>query len=886
MEKKDKEILINRGPQSSFIIAINGPLDSFIDTCNLYEIKPSSTFKSSITVKEVTYAIFNTDTSINDLRMCYVIQGCLNRLFNSYKNISQFKKALKEEFRLYPNLMGTTDKTDTVDYEAAFIDIPYLVYAACFAVRNKFSQSNAARKLDAFLLAINLNKSIMQAKKRSAIKSTDSCDEYKYILEEKHNSVEFTFTINTTDFINSFDSKSPKNNCNAFNVEPTRPKRDESIDVDLLIANDSTCKLLKELCSGSRKLSMSELNHLAKSLCTIDGAMTALLKAIKATGLYNDTIESFIDYLIGCYKRNGYGERPPLCSYSCSHHKSCNLEAGHQVSYLRDVSQQKLGTIRRINNTVRSYKDKETIRAEITDSFNNDCNTEDNRVFVYKCFVGLGKTHIYLNKIQEFIESNKTVIIAVPSHALKDDIVLRLREDHLSEDLIAEKVIIVPKIPDAGGDFNKELNSLYSVGDYSGASKFIRDYADNLTTDHQDIKDDLNDYLDIISNLKIKEYTDGKIIITTHERLFSLKVIDPDLVIIDEDITDSILKIQQVGTDELTTLKLKIENIMKSGEVNDSLNAILDKINSILIANNDILYSTTANDKDKGKLHSTILKYITEDRGVYYNSRITDLLFNSCTYVKSTDPENEGTKSTIHYIYKRNLPFNCKVFIMSATSDKKVCERLLGQEKVVFREFDIPKLRANIVFYTDYSYSKEWFKRHVSNLEKHVKSFQFLRDTKLCTKAKKNVPRVKKNQPLIITFKECEKYFEDLGFDTLMHFGNTTGIDTYKGKNIAVFGTYNLNPIVYTLYTQAVFPEEPIYEVPKYSNVLVENKDYEFNIYTSEEFDKFRKIQLWKIQSEIIQALGRARPIDENCFIAIYSNVPIDGIDIALFSKR
>lgn len=115
-----------------------------------------------------------------------------------------------------------------------------------------------------------------------------------------------------------------------------------------------------------------------------------------------------------------------------------------------------------------------------------------------------------------------------------------------------------------------------------------------------------------------------------------------------------------------------------------------------------------------------------------------------------------------------------------------------------------------------------------------------------------------------------------------MHFGNTTGIDAHKGKNVAVFGTYKLLSSAYSLYTKAIYPEEPINKVPEYSYVLVENSDYSFYIWTSKESSKFRKVHLWKIESEMIQALGRARPIDNKCLIRIYSNVPPAGIDITL----
>lgn len=37
---------------------------------------------------------------------------------------------------------------------------------------------------------------------------------------------------------------------------------------------------------------------------------------------------------------------------------------------------------------------------------------------------------------------------------------------------------------------------------------------------------------------------------------------------------------------------------------------------------------------------------------------------------------------------------------------------------------------------------------------------------------------------------------------------------------------------------------------------------------------------MWMVESELIKALGRARPIDNPCQIRIYSNYPPSGIDI------
>ena len=47
-----------------------------------------------------------------------------------------------------------------------------------------------------------------------------------------------------------------------------------------------------------------------------------------------------------------------------------------------------------------------------------------------------------------------------------------------------------------------------------------------------------------------------------------------------------------------------------------------------------------------------------------------------------------------------------------------------------------------------------------------------------------------------------------------------------------------------------------------------------------------RKVQMWMIESKMIQALGRARPIDNKCFIKIYSSYPPSDIDIKFIDNH
>lgn len=881
----DKETYYKE-PQDTFIIAIKD-LNKFQDTCDTYEIQPTSI---SMTVEEITYATFNTEIAIDDLRMRYVVQGCLNRLFNSYKSVRTFEKELEIEFNLYEELFKTENKNYIMDKEDnSVLDVIYLLYAACYSVNSRASGGNASKAMKSFLKAININMdSLHLVKNLPFSKDTFLCDAYKYIYMQPHENVELIFTVTTTDLMQYLNGETSTNSippCAPVNViSDATVKWDERIDIKSLIANDAACKLLKELYSGSRKLSLVKLKHLAKSLCNVNGAQKALKEAIERTGQYNETIPLLIAYLMCHYRQIGYAHIPPMCRYYCQYSDVCRTVEGLKLNYLKGTFK-KNKHIHCINSSKLGSKNEKTVRDELYESFNNDCTSKERKIFIYKCFVGTGKTQMYIDKLLEFIEQHKTVIIALPTHALKNEIISRI-SSKIDEDLIANTIIIVPALPKVDDDeFNHHVNSFYSIGDYNGANNYIMQYVSQLEEDKVDIKEAFESYLNIISDLKDSSYTKGKLILATHERLLSLKAVVPDIIIIDEDIKGSILKTEIVPIAELYSLSSKLESLIKNGKNVDSISTIIDRISIILKAETGKVNSFNAEINYKDRIRTSLLHEISTDRGIYYNSKIIDLLVNDCTYIKSSNKDNEDnevTKEVINYIYKRNLPFNnCKIFIMSATSDKEISESLYGKNNVVYHEFDIPKLKANITLDYNHPYSKEWLRKEIKNKKNftsYITTMMNLEITKYGL-----VPKNNKRKPLIITFKEFEKYFIELGFDILLHFGNTTGFNEYKGKDIAIFGTYNLDPITYTLYTKAIYPEANIKKVPKSNElgeVLVSNNNYKFYIYTSKESSEYRKIQLWNIESETIQALGRARPIDNKCNIIIYSNVPPAGISL------
>ena len=122
----------------------------------------------------------------------------------------------------------------------------------------------------------------------------------------------------------------------------------------------------------------------------------------------------------------------------------------------------------------------------------------------------------------------------------------------------------------------------------------------------------------------------------------------------------------------------------------------------------------------------------------------------------------------------------------------------------------------------------------------------------------------------VITFKKKKAKFSHVNHK--MHFGNVMGYDAFNGNDIAVVGTPHLNDVVYKLFAFAV-GIDPNGET-ELKTRQVEYGDFRFCFKTFASKD-MQHIQLSLIESELIQAIGRARPLRNECVVELYSNLPL-----------
>lgn len=322
------------------------------------------------------------------------------------------------------------------------------------------------------------------------------------------------------------------------------------------------------------------------------------------------------------------------------------------------------------------------------------------------------------------------------------------------------------------------------------------------------------------------DFTESDCAITTHRRLTTMDVSKYDLVIVDEDIIYSTI----IPNRETITIS-KLKKLKKKLVPKDPLVA---KIQDIM---------------NKGKKAD----FFTVDE-VEYDESYDDIKMEVnipalCSakyfcYREASDHEEELTEDCISFVIPVEFPKNKKYIMLSATADRNICEYYFGEDNVKFYDCKEAAIIGNLNQYGDRSMSREFMKKRPNIIEK-IKKWTGVKNT--------------------ISFKKYDRYCT-----AGMHFGNCAGCDVLKNKDIDVIGTPHQAEWIYKLFAYSLGCD--VDENIKH-NTIVENNGFRFRFSTYN--DKvLRNIQFYMIESELEQAVGRARLLRYDCTVNLFSNFP------------
>jgi len=433
---------------------------------------------------------------------------------------------------------------------------------------------------------------------------------------------------------------------------------------------------------------------------------------------------------------------------------------------------------------------------------------------------------------------NKIYVIKAPTGIGKTELYTSLKNvtialpTHKLKDEVAERMKIpftaTPKLPD-----NERIKYLYSVGSYMMANQYIRKLA----------KEGNQEYIDYLAKAKTANNAFGTIL-TTHDKVLSLKHRN-DTIIIDEDIITTLLPVNTTTLKDLETMADKCGYF-------DTQHTLESIKNYAKNAGDGLIYEMPS----FGGIKTSRLEEL-----VLNNKINTNILgFLNCSHFVRYTIEGTG-EVIINFINKRELSEKQKIIMMSATANEYICKLMFG-DRLEFIDIGSVETKGNIQQYPQRSFTR----------------YQMDKDSRV----KKLAKALTKGTP-VITFK---RYQDD--FDCIATFGATAGLDVFGGKDIAVIGTPHVNPTVYLLYANALGKKPRLNDIntknsTKYVKIKRNNFEFYFNTYSNN--DILQEIQLYLIESELLQAVGRARILRNDCTVTVLSNLPIQGAKFMYLTK-
>ncbi|MBW4528215.1 MAG: hypothetical protein KME18_24035 [Phormidium tanganyikae FI6-MK23] len=395
--------------------------------------------------------------------------------------------------------------------------------------------------------------------------------------------------------------------------------------------------------------------------------------------------------------------------------------------------------------------------------------------------------------------------------------------NHDLKDEVAEKmkvpVKVTPRLPqNLPSTVEDTIDYYFSIGAIKEANRFIAEEAKN--------NQELADYLKALNSA----YAAGETVLTTHPKALFIEFNQFDTIIFDEDPLLSLLSIGSISVNDLRDLqgrltdeadKQLIENYLQSlttAEKNCPLKAREIEPRSFEAIQAEVLDNSY-------KCAGNVLAFFQSD---WYMADLRE-------------------PAKIHFIRINPLPVDRKVIILSATVDEQIYKQLYG-DRVKF--YDLSNVEMMGVIEQDSTYTL---------------SRTSLQSEKAVAYAQKQV----ENLPTL-TYKTRKDLFPNAMKE--MHFGKLSGFDHLKGQDIAIIGAFHRNPVVYLLSAVALgiefMPEDT-----RMQRQAIERHGirFPFITYTHE---GLRNIQLFFLESEQEQAIGRARPLRCQVSIRLLSNLP------------
>ena len=497
--------------------------------------------------------------------------------------------------------------------------------------------------------------------------------------------------------------------------------------------------------------------------------------------------------------------------FSCDGFCPYCQECNHGTNILSTV-RPKPGMMERIPGYREEFYSLEEVQDDTYAAISRAYRAEDTKIHIIKSQTGAGKSYSYLQLMSE--NPDHRFLIAAPTNLLKDEIYYKAKGLDIAVCKTPSLEQIKDELPDK---IRKNINRFYK----SGQHRLVHPYIEKILR-AKDIPC-LRKYMED-RNAVMK--SNGSLI-TTHRYLLNMdekRLKEFDAIIIDEDI---LFKSIIPNQGEVTIAELK----KLSADTADS--RLSEKIKRLLKLA-----------KDQSCIEVDSFEWDSEDEELY-SFDLPSFCLAEKFYLRRASKENKLTEDIVTYLKLPSFKNDVKYIMVSATVDKKVCCQYFHGDRIESHECKNAKYEGTLYQYPGKSMSRSSIANNPGIVRRLMKYFG-MRDKHT------------------ITFMR-----EKIGH---LHFGNTEGSNTLEGQDILVVGTPYHADFIYKLaaFTMDMDFDEDEEVEPQ----VVAHNGYRFRFTTFK--DKYlQAIQFWMIESELEQAVGRARLLRNSCKVHLFSNFPL-----------
>lgn len=472
------------------------------------------------------------------------------------------------------------------------------------------------------------------------------------------------------------------------------------------------------------------------------------------------------------------------------------------------------------------------LRENLQDAF----QSADKGLHLIKAQTGLGKTGEYVRMAAEHPEEK--LLIALPTNNLKEEV-----KDRLVEKGIPEREIFMTASVHGNAfippEIQAQISRMHNRGIHNMTREIIRVYYEKIRADPLKRKAVEEECERILTGIRgVKE---ERIIVTTHAYLAQLEkdFIKDYTVIIDEDFLQLLVfnRMYKVSVKCLEEIAGKDIN-----EYSDTAAMVLRTEEGIYKKMRTAGYRMPLAKEELDGLEC----FQTDDN-------VNDLI-HAGAFVRMRD-EDSG-EEIIRYFCSLHMP-EMKYIVLSATFDHEIYRKYFtGQMEVYAYPEKKAAYRGRIEQYTYHSLGRK-------DLSEKERVFSIAEETA-------GSPGLD-----IITFKKFE---EDRGrnFNSAgIHFGNSTGLNGLEGCDLAVIGTPYRVEEYYKLIACYLGTDVNREGDKRPSLRRAEYKGNSFLITTYKD-PLLREVQLYSIESELEQCVGRARLLRQDCSVYVFSCFPCE----------